>query len=395
MRKLWHSLAVVALAAPSLAAPWHATAAAPDASCKQTALPDKVAPFTLKDYRGQPFDLAKAAQDKIVVLAFLGTECPLAKLYAPRLSELAKEYEPRGVIFVGIDANRQDAATEIAAYARHHGVEFPILKDLNQVVADRVGATRTPEIIVLDKARAIRYRGRIDDQYGLLKNANFQRKEPTRRDLAVALDELLAGKPVSQPSTEFTGCLIGRDRKPAPTSEITYTKHVARILNENCVFCHRAGQIAPFTLTSYEDAAGWAGMIEEVTSSGRMPPWHADPQFGHFENDARLSDEDKATLSRWVAAGAPEGDAKDLPAPPKFTDGWMISEPDQVIYMAEKPFDVPATGVVDYQNFIADPGWTEDKWLSAIEPRPGNHSVVHHILIFVLPPGGRGAGLGG
>ncbi|HEY4309281.1 MAG TPA: redoxin domain-containing protein [Pirellulales bacterium] len=391
MRYFWHSLAVAALAAPSLA-----LAAAPAGSTsgadKQSLAPTKVASFTLKDYHGQTFDLDAAAKDKIVVLAFLGTECPLAKLYAPRLAELAKQYESRGVAFVGIDANRQDAVTEIAAYARHHGIEFPILKDLNQTIADRVGATRTPEIVVLDRGRTIRYRGRIDDQYGLVKNANYQRKEPSRRDLAEALDEILAGKEVSQPATEATGCLIGRDRQPTTTSNVTYTKHVARILNENCIFCHRQGQIAPFTLTSYEDAAGWAGMIEEVTQAGRMPPWHADPHYGHFQNDARLSDDDKATIARWVAAGAPEGDPKDLPAPPKLAEGWMIPEPDQVIYMAEKAYDVPATGVVEYQMFTVDPGWKEDKWISAIEPRPGNTSVVHHILIFVLPPDGRGTG---
>ena len=123
-----------------------------------------------------------------------------------------------------------------------------------------------------------------------------------------------------------------------------------------------------------------------------MPPWHADPHFGHFQNDARLSDNDKATIARWVAAGAPEGDPKNLPEPPHFAEGWMIPEPDQVIYMADKPYDVPATGVVEYQMFVADPGWTEDKWISAIEPRPGNPAVVHHILIFILPPDGRGPG---
>ncbi len=111
-----------------------------------------------------------------MVLAFLGTECPLAKLYAPRLVELAKEYESRGVLFVGVDSNRQDSATEIAAYARQHAIEFPILKDLNQAVADQVGATRTPEVVVLDKTRVIRYQGRIDDQYGLVNNAGYQRK---------------------------------------------------------------------------------------------------------------------------------------------------------------------------------------------------------------------------
>ena len=226
---------------------------------------------------------------------------------------MAKQYASQGVVFVGIDANRQDAATEIASYARQHGVEFPILKDLNQAVADKLAATRTPEVIVLDRSRTIRYRGRVDDQYGLVKNANFRRQEPTRRDLAEALDEIIAGKTVTQPTTEVSGCLIGRDLKPSSASEVTYTKHISRILNANCVFCHRQGQIAPFTLTSYEDAAGWAGMIEEVTQAGRMPPWHADPHYGKFQNDARMSEEDKATIARWVAAVRRKGTRRICP----------------------------------------------------------------------------------
>ena len=178
-------------------------------------------------------------------------------------------------------------------------------------------------------------------------------------------------------------------------SEVTYSNQIARIMNANCVYCHREGQIAPFTLTSYDDVAGWASMIDEVVRLERMPPWHANEQFGHFQNDARMSDADKATIAKWVANGAPEGNPQDLPEPPQFAEGWMIPEPEQVLYMSDKPFDVPATGVVDYKMFVADPGWTEDKWISAIEPRPGNPAIVHHILIFVLPPdGGMTSGLG-
>ncbi|HEY2840639.1 MAG TPA: redoxin domain-containing protein [Pirellulales bacterium] len=351
------------------------------------AVGDQVADFSLNDYQGQPFTLSKHAAGKPVVLAILGVECPLAKLYAARLAELSQQYKDKGIAFVGIDANRQDSATEIAAFARQHKIDFPILKDLNQTVVDRLGATRTPEVLLLDAERRVRYRGRIDDQYGLVANAGYQRKEPSRRDLAEAIDELLAGKPISTTLTTPTGCLIGRDRKPVANSDVTYSNQVSRILNANCVYCHRQGQIATFTLTSYDDAAGWAGMIQEVTQAGRMPPWHADPAIGHFKNDARLSDADKATLAKWVAAGAPEGEAKDLPEPPKFAAGWLMPEPDQVVTMSDKPFDVPATGVVDYQMFVVDPGWKEDKWISAIEARPGNPAVVHHILLFVLPPG--------
>lgn len=141
----------------------------------KTIVGKKVESFTLRDFRGQPYSLDDAGKNKIVVLAFLGTECPLAKLYAPRLVELAKQYEAKGVVFVGLDSNRQDAVTEIASFARVHELTFPVLKDLNQVVADKVGATRTPEVVVLDAGRVVRYRGRIDDQYGFVSNSSYQK----------------------------------------------------------------------------------------------------------------------------------------------------------------------------------------------------------------------------
>ncbi len=381
--------ALVALLAPCAAPVMAEEAKAP--------IGKKVENFTLNDYHGQPYSLDQVAKDKVVVLAILGTECPLCRIYAPRLAELGKEYEPQGVAFLGIAPNRQDAVTEIAAYARTHELEFPILKDLKQVVSDQLGATRTPEVVVLDKDHKIAYRGRIDDQYGFNRdNQSYQLSEPKQHELASALDAVLAGKPLAESEVAAAGCLIGRDLEPVVDSDVTYSKQIARIMNANCVFCHREGQIAPFTLTSYDDVAGWASMIEEVVELQRMPPWHANEQFGHFKNDARLNDEDKALISKWVANGAPQGDPKDLPEPPKFAEGWMIPEPEQVLYMAEEPYHVPASGVVEYQHFVVDPGWKEDKWITAIEPRPGNPSIVHHILIFVLPPDGNmGSSLGG
>jgi peroxiredoxin len=354
----------------------------------------KVSNFTLRDFHGQPHSLDQVGRGKIVVLAFLGTECPLAKIYASRLAELADKYASQGVVFLGINSNRQDAITEIAAFARAHEIKFPILKDLKQQVADAVGTTRTPEVVVLDTEGAIRYRGRIDDQYGFQETKSYQKSRAAKHELVDAIDSLIAGRPVPAAEVAAAGCLIGRDLEPQVASDVTYSNQIARIMNANCVFCHRPGQIAPFTLTSYEDVAGWASMIDEVVREGRMPPWHANEQFGHFKNDARLSDADKATITKWVATGAPEGDPKHLPEPPKFAEGWMIPEPEQVLYMSDKPFAVPATGVVDYQMFVADPGWTEDKWIKAIEPRPGNPAVVHHILMFVLPPDGNLQGLG-
>jgi peroxiredoxin len=355
------------------------------------AIGEVVKDFTAKDVLGGTFSLSQIDRDKIVVLAFLGVECPLAKLYTPRLVELVNKYQTRGILFLAVDSNRQDSVTQIAAYARRHAITLPVLKDLRQTIADRLGTTRTPEVVVLDRKHRIRYRGRIDDQFGFVptnRAVSYRQAKPHRNDLQRALDELLAGTPVSVPETDTVGCLIGRDREPSAHSTRTYAKDVAPILNKRCVACHRPNQIAPFALTSYEEAAGWADMISEVTELNRMPPWHADPRYGSFRNDARLSDEEKRVLHQWAADGAPQGDARDLPEPPKFADGWMIPEPDEIISMSQQPYDVPATGIIPYRDFVVDPGWKTDRWLSAIEARPGNPSVVHHILIFVIPPGG-------
>ena len=140
-------------------------------------LGSQIDPFTLPDFHGHERSLAELAQKNYMVVAFLGTECPLARLYAPRLQELSDEYAARGVAFVGIDANQQDSLTEIAAFAEHYGVKFPILKDRDQTIAEKFSATRNPEVFVLDKGRRVRYRGRIDDQYGLGTSSGYARPE--------------------------------------------------------------------------------------------------------------------------------------------------------------------------------------------------------------------------
>src|SRR5262249_7925111 len=145
---------------------------------------------------------------------------------------------------------------------------------------------------------------------------------------------------------------------------------------------------------------GWAETIREVVQLGRMPPWFADPKFGHFKNDARLSDKEKHQIATWVENGCPRGDDSQLPEPRTFAHGWQMGEPDQVIYTQDEPFPVPSEGLVDYQYFTVDPGWKTDKWIQASETRPGNYAVVHHIRVDVLPPNlgdafPRGGGIGG
>ena len=235
---------------------------------------------------------------------------------------------------------------------------------------------------MLDAGRTIRYRGPVDDQFGV----GYARKTATRHYLCDALDALLAGKRVSTPAVAAVGCRIGRVHRQPVKGNVTSSHQIARILQARCVECHRKGQIAPFSLTSYKEAADWAENIQEVVDAERMPPWAANPKYGHFTNDSRMSSGEKRLIGEWIANGCPEGDRSQLPPPAAFTEGWRIPKPDLVVKMP-KPFKVPATGVVDYQYFIVDPGFKHDVWVKAAEGRPSNRSVVHHMVVSYMPPG--------
>jgi peroxiredoxin len=214
----------------------------------------KIEAFALPDPAGKVWSLADLKGKKAVVVLFIGSECPINKAYMPRLAELSRKFELEGVQFVAINANVHENPARIRDYVREHKVPFSVLMDVNQKTADLFGAQRTPEAFVLDQSRVIRYQGRIDDQFGL----GFQRPQPRREDLALALADVLAGRAVGVPSTPVAGCIITREARPKEKVTVTYTKNVAPILQKNCQECHRPGQIGPMPLLSYNDAAVWA-----------------------------------------------------------------------------------------------------------------------------------------
>ncbi|MCS6865862.1 MAG: redoxin domain-containing protein [Gemmataceae bacterium] len=353
------------------------------ASEKPTPSPGaKIANFTLKDIHRRPRALSDYKEKKLVVIAFLDTECPLANLYVPTLIDLHQRYAEKGVQFLGINSSRQDPFVVVSAHAQERNIPFPVLKDFEHKVAAALGAKRTPEVFVLDEQRTLRYRGRIDDQYTL----GARRDKPTQTELVDAIEALLAGRPVPVPETEAVGCLLERAEKLPPAAELTFTRHIAPLLQRHCQECHRPGEIGPFSLLSYDDIKNRTRRIREAVIEERMPPWHADPRHGRFRNDRRLPPEDRALLLAWIDSGAAQGDDKDLPPPRKFVEGWKIGTPDQVFTMPQE-FRVPASGVLDYQRFTVDPGFREDVWIEAAECRPGNRAVVHHILVYILAPG--------
>jgi hypothetical protein len=166
----------------------------------------------------------------------------------------------------------------------------------------------------------------------------------------------------------------------------TFARDVAPILQRNCQTCHRPGQAAPFSLLTYEQARPWAKSIKEAVLQRKMPPWFADPQFGKFANNPSLTREDIDTLSGWVDGGAPMGDPKEMPAPKNFVEGWSIPKPD-IVFQLPKPFQVPATGILEYKYVIIPTGFTQDTWVEQVQAAPTEYSVVHHIVAYVRTPG--------
>jgi mono/diheme cytochrome c family protein len=169
---------------------------------------------------------------------------------------------------------------------------------------------------------------------------------------------------------------------PAPT----YAKDVAPILQKHCQTCHRPGEAGPFSMLTYEDTKPWATMMKRVVQQKVMPPWFADPSYGHFANDRSLTPEEIRTLVAWVNAGAQNGDPEDMPPPVHFEEGWGIPKPD-VIFQLPRVFSVPVSGMLEYQYVIVPTGFTEDKWVQMMEVRPTDRSVVHHIIAYLREPG--------
>jgi len=180
---------------------------------------------------------------------------------------------------------------------------------------------------------------------------------------------------------------------PSKTT-VTFSKDVAPILYNKCIECHRAGEIAPMSLLSYQEVRPWAKSIRQRVADRSMPPWSADPHVGKFSNDPSLSQKEIDTIVSWVDAGAPKGEDKDMPATPKFTQGWTIGKPDVVLTMQEE-YAIPADGTIPYLYFTIPTGFTEDKWVQAMEIRPGNRGVVHHVIAFVQEAGAARRGNAG
>lgn len=360
-------LAVVAFASPAFAQP------------SQAKLGAKMPNLTFKDDKGKTYRLYELENKKAIVLAFLSFECPVSNSYMAPLSEMAGEFGKFGVSIWGLTTNDDDTPAEIAKSAKRFDLAFPVFKDERLKAADALQADYSPEVFVLDGNFVLKYRGRIDDMYSerLKKHTKI-----SEYNLRQTLAELVTGRPVSKPATQAVGCKILREEKEiAKDGKVTYHRDVQPILQKHCQECHRAGEVGPFSLITYKQAVNWAQDIKVYTQRREMPPWKVDEGIA-FHNERRLADGELKRLAYWADHGTPAGDPKDAPPPREFPTGWQLGTPD-LILTPDDDFVLGPSGRDAFRCFVLPTKLTEDKYVAAVELRPGNPQVVHHLLLFI------------
>ncbi|MSU40495.1 MAG: redoxin domain-containing protein [Pedosphaera sp.] len=354
--------------------------------------------FTTLD--GKAHRLSEWRAHKGVVIAMTSTTCPVSKRYAPSLVRLEKDLAQQNIALLLVNPFASEKAEGIAAFIKQHSITASYVHDSSGALAAALSARSTTEVLLIDDRRTLIYRGALDDQYGL----NYNLDAPRVSYLRDAVAALLAGHRPEIAATEAPGCELDLPaKKTAVTTAVTYHRDVARILQQNCVQCHHAGGIAPFSLEDITEVKDRAKTIRRVIEQRQMPPWFAAPiaegAQNPWANDCSLSTRDKADLLAWLSsADRPVGNPADAPAPLKFTDEWSIGKPDLILQLP-KPFDIKAEGFMPYQFAVTETKLTEDKWVAAYEIMPSVREVVHHVIVQVHEKGStaraRDEGTGG
>ncbi|HEX5005898.1 MAG TPA: redoxin domain-containing protein [Hyphomonadaceae bacterium] len=346
------------------------------------AVPEKADNFQLTDQTRLAHELYYFKDAKAVVVMSQANGSALSRTAADELEKLKAAYADKGVLFYML--NSADTRDKTAAEAKAQGFDIPVLVDELQLVGEQLGVQREGEVFVIDpqKGHRIAYHGPLDDRFS---KANPNVKAAAKDAYtAKAIDALLAGQAVATPRVDVkVGKTIAFPQRAKANTfrSISYSDDIAPILEEKCVTCHQKGGIGPFAMDSYEVIKGFAPMIRESVMSERMPPYFADPHIGHFKNDQALTPEQNKTLIHWIEAGAPRGSGPDvLKENAGVAPEWpaYLGKPDVIVDLPA--FDVPAQGIVAYQNQRVDNPFKEDTWLKAVSIKPGDRSVLHHVV---------------
>jgi mono/diheme cytochrome c family protein len=293
-----------------------------------------------------------------------------------------------GLALILVNPFASETPEEISAQITAQGITVPYIHDQDKALTAALQARTTTEVFLLDAKRTLIYRGAIDDQYGI----NYSLDAPRHRYLHDAVQAFLKNEEPSVVATAAPGCELDlEDAAKVAASPVTYHRDVARILQQNCVTCHREGGIAPFALDDVGEVSDRAKVIKRVITEGTMPPWFAalepEPAKNPWGNDCSLSARDKTDLLAWLeSSDRPLGDPADAPVPRTYPAEWSIGTPDLIIPLS-KAYEIKATGFMPYAFDVVDTTLTEDKWVTAYEILPSERDVVHHVIVQVHEPG--------
>jgi hypothetical protein len=334
----------------------------------------KVSNFMLADQQGIGHQLYYYKTNPAIVIVSHMSGDRKSNAAIAGIEKLRAAYEAKGVVFFALDSSGKPKAP---LGVLEPSKSLPVLDDSLQLVGASLGVSTTAEVFVVDpKTWTIAYHG-------------------AEADLSAALDAVIAGKAPAITEAKVSGTTINfPDRNKAATfRNISYAKDVAPILADKCVNCHAPGGVAPFAMNSYDVVKGFAPMMREAVLSKRMPPFHADGHGHELKNDMTLTDEQTKTLIHWIEAGAQRGDGDDPLAKLNYVaPEWPYGPPDVILELPA--FNVPASGVIDYQNLVVKNPTKEPKFLQAVAYIPGASKQVHHIVAGWNPDGKHSAGQG-
>jgi hypothetical protein len=315
--------------------------------------------------------------------------CPVSKRYASGIAELQKETAGQGITLLLVNPLASEKPEEIKAQLAAAGLTATYVHDKEKALAGALHARTTTEVFLLDAARTLVYRGALDDQYGI----NYNLDAPKHRYLRDAIAAFLRGDKPPIQATAAPGCELDLPVKASGqnATAVTYHRDVARILQQNCVTCHRDGGVAPFALDDLEEVLDRAKTIRRVVTEGTMPPWFAgiekDAAKNPWANDCSLSPRDKVDLLAWIdSKDRPAGNPAEAPLKRAYPAEWSIGKPDLVVQLS-KAYDIKATGFMPYANDIVETELTEDRWVQSYEILPSARDVVHHVIVRVHAKG--------
>lgn len=353
--------------------------ASPNSAATMT--PDHVRDFQLTDTTRIAHKLSYYQYAPAIVLMSQKDGSALSRAAAAELGKLQAAYKDKGVLFYMI--NSADTRDQAAAEAASNHFAVPVLMDDLQLVGEQMGVQRDGEVFVLDPKDnfKVAYRGPLDDRFS--RGAPNLKAAAKDAYAAKAIDEVLTHQAVAEPRVaDKAGQTIAFPSRAhaADFDKISYSETVAPILQKKCVTCHQKGGIGPFRMDSYEVVKGFAPMMRETVMTKRMPPFFADPHVGKWSNDTSLTPDETKTLIHWIEAGAPRGSGEDiLKTQAGEAPEWptQLGKPDVVVQLPS--FNVPASGVIEYQHMVVDNPFKGDAWLRAVAFQPGARPVLHHI----------------